>query len=314
MPTSTAPERCDRIAGEAADDGADKGLQPDHEAGIVIDRRGRADQDGGDAGKQRSDEIGNGAGAGRPDADQPRADAVDGGRAQRPARHRAFEEQEEQQAEQGGGNHHQQHLRRDDDAAAEHVDAVDHRANTKAFGAEEHQPQPTQREMQRQRDDQQHQHRGVRRGPERDAVEQRRDRQHQRYRQHDLHRVGQGMRGGEPGQRAGDQRQQAIEQQRSRNPRSFAGTDMPGHIDDGCDGGQDRDHPDRAGRPAQFERGDREHAERGDVAERHEHHAGDRKDQHEAEPRQQIDRSVGDAIEQQNDGDFSRHGDPAPLA
>ena len=44
-------ERCDRIAGEAADDGADEGFQPDHEAGIVIDRRGRPDQDGGNAGQ-----------------------------------------------------------------------------------------------------------------------------------------------------------------------------------------------------------------------------------------------------------------------
>ena len=67
------------------------------------------------------------------------------------------------------------------------------------------------------------------------------------------------------------------------------------------------------GGAAEFERGDREHAERRDVAERHEHHPGDRKDQHEAEPRQQIDGSIGDAIEQQNDGDFSRHGDPAPC-
>jgi hypothetical protein len=61
---------------------------------------------------------------------------------------------------------------------------------------------------------------------------------------------------------------------------------MAGGIDHCCDHGQDRDHPDGAGRAAQFEGGDREHAERGDVAKRHEHHAGDRKDQHEAEPRQ----------------------------
>ncbi len=43
------------FVGMPADDRADEGPQPDDEAGIVIERRRRADQDAGDAGERRGD-------------------------------------------------------------------------------------------------------------------------------------------------------------------------------------------------------------------------------------------------------------------
>ena len=103
-------ERRQRIAGHAAHDGADEGLEAEQEAGIVEDRIDRRDQDAGDAGHQRPEQVGDRAGARRPDAHQPRAGPVDGGRAQRLAGQRELEEEEQQAAEQQCGDDDQQRL------------------------------------------------------------------------------------------------------------------------------------------------------------------------------------------------------------
>src|SRR5260221_3018163 len=82
-------ESRERIADQPADDRADESAQPDDEAGIVIERRRRADQDAGDAGERRGDQEGERAGRRRPDADEAGADAGYRRLPPRPARHGA---------------------------------------------------------------------------------------------------------------------------------------------------------------------------------------------------------------------------------
>ena len=125
-----------RIADQAADDGADEGFQADQKAGIVIERRHRPDQNAGNARERRGEEKGDRAGGGRKDADQPRADAIDGGRAQRLAGERALEEQEQQEAEQRGAGDDQDALAGDVDRP-EVEECPRHRLGAKAFGPED---------------------------------------------------------------------------------------------------------------------------------------------------------------------------------
>ena len=49
-------DRRARIADKAADDGADESLQPDDEAGVVVERRHRADQNAGYGAEQRREQ------------------------------------------------------------------------------------------------------------------------------------------------------------------------------------------------------------------------------------------------------------------
>ena len=95
-------ERADgrhRVAHQPADDRGHEGLQADDEARVVVHGGDRRDQHADQPGQQRGAAVGQQRGARRPDADQPRADAVDRGGAQRLAGHRALEHQEEQAAQ-----------------------------------------------------------------------------------------------------------------------------------------------------------------------------------------------------------------------
>ena len=68
------------------------------------------------------------------------------------------------------------------------IDERCHRLGPDAFGTEEQQAKPDQREMQRDRDGQQQQHRGVGDRTEHDAIEQRRDRHDQQQGEDDADR------------------------------------------------------------------------------------------------------------------------------
>ena len=73
-------------------------------------------------------------------------------------------------------------------AVAERHRAGCERTGARAFGSEEQQAEAGQQEVQRQRHDQQHQHRCIRDRLEHDACEQRRDRHHQQHGGGDVHR------------------------------------------------------------------------------------------------------------------------------
>src|SRR5262245_28407661 len=73
-----------RIAAKTADDGGDERLEPNEEAGVVVDGRHRADQQPRHASKQRGEHECNRSRVAGTNAYQPRARWIDGSGAQSP--------------------------------------------------------------------------------------------------------------------------------------------------------------------------------------------------------------------------------------
>ncbi len=104
-------QRRHRIAREPADDGADEALESDQEAGVVVDRRDRRDQDAGQRADQRAQEERQAARELGRDAHQPRAEPVHRGRAQRLAVHGALEREVQQHDQRDRAADHPDRLR-----------------------------------------------------------------------------------------------------------------------------------------------------------------------------------------------------------
>ena len=193
-PMQNGADRRARIADQAADDGADKRLQPDDETGVVIERGHRPDQNAGYGAEQRSKQKRQRARASRPDADDTRAYAIDRRRAQCLARRACVRRTE-----------NSSRLNTTADATISSVCEVTitlPKRNTSLVsglvrnpsGPKNNRPKPESAEGQRDRDDQQKQNRSVGKRPQRDALDQRRDRNDQRNGKRDLRPGGQARR------------------------------------------------------------------------------------------------------------------------
>ena len=131
-------DRGQGIADEPADDRGDKTLQADQESGVVIERRDRHDQDARDRADHRGQQERDLARQRGPDADQPRAEAVDGGGAQRLAVERKAEEQP-QRDDEGDGDAIDRDALAGEAQGADRERRVRERRSALALGAEEHQ-------------------------------------------------------------------------------------------------------------------------------------------------------------------------------
>jgi len=166
-----------------------KALRPIRNPEVVEDRVHRSDQDAGYAGHQRSQQVSNRSRTSRSNTHQSGAGPVNRGRPQRLSGQREIKKEKQQAAE---------HHRRDDDqdCLSGHVDSRDlHREGRQwfgpdAFGAEEKQAKSDQCEMERHRNGQQQENRGIGNRAEDDPVEKRRDRHDQQKGEHDPDRHG----------------------------------------------------------------------------------------------------------------------------
>ena len=161
-----------------------------------------------------------------------------------------------------------------------------HRLGAEAFRSEIEQREAGYREVNRDRDDQQDQHRCVGERTKRDAIEQRRDRQNDREGQRDAEPHRQVAPGGEPDQRRRDDRAA----RRTAAAPSAGGAAAPRRISavdfhHGRKRGQRQHQPHRARHLPQLQRRERERRIADDVAERDEDDARDQEDQHDAEAR-----------------------------
>ncbi len=169
-------------------------------------------------------------------------------------------------------------------------------------------PRPGEREMDADRDDQQHEHGGVGEALVRQAVDERAEQRHDRERQRALHEQVELERRRPPRQRGDEHRraERAHERLGDRRGRQAAAR----RIDDV----EQRRHcreaeqqPDRPRHPAELEQRERQRAEGDELALRDEDDARDREDEDDRERQQRIDGAVGDAVEQQDAGDRSVH-------
>ena len=161
--------------------------------------------------------------------------------------------------------------------------------------------------MQRDRDDQQQEDSGVGDRAEDDAIEQRRNGQHQQKRENDAKRhrqiVGDGQSSGADRQR----RQREIKAERARQGPPAAQPSQGGRLDQGRERREPEHQAGRAGQTLLVERRQGQSRERRDVAEGHKDHARHGKDQHEADRHQNVDGAVGDPVDGENRRDVERH-------
>ena len=312
MPTTQRRHRSQGIADEAADDGGDESLQPDQESGVVIQRRDRHDQDSrnrADHGSEQERDLSRQRGA---DADQPGAEAIDGGGAQRLAVERQPEEQPETDDEGHRDGVDGKALAGEAQRPQRDGRIGDRRAAL-AFGAEKHQPKTLQRQMAADRGDQQHQHRGVRQRLEHDAIEEQPDRGHDQKRQRD--RDGdRRMAAGEPGGEGEDQRgQDDIDREGAADAFQMQRFAVHEQIE------AERHDPHRHRQPggawhlARRQRGIGQRAIGDELALRNQDHAGDGEHQHQRQPEQRIDRAVGNAVLHQEQHDRRVQDRTLPL-
>ncbi len=161
--------------------------------------------------------------------------------------------------------------------------------------------------MERDGDDQQHEHRRVGDRAKGDAIEERRDRQHESQRQRDLGRHREGSPGERPDGDRRERREPEIEQRRTRQSAHLAPAQQRDGLEQHGQHGEHEDEPDGAGAVARLDRRDRHRRVGDEIAERHEDDPRDHEDQHGAERNQYVDRPVGDPVLRQQERDFNRH-------
>jgi hypothetical protein len=161
--------------------------------------------------------------------------------------------------------------------------------------------------VQRDRDDQEHQHARLGDRLVDDPVEQRPERGHRRERQRDLD--------DERRLQRCDEHEHAGDRQRRADPRGQARREPPpialargAHdLEEAGDDGHRREQARDARCLAELQSGERERAVGDELARRHPDHARDREHQHQREREQRVDRAVGDAVLRQQRGDRDVH-------
>ena len=246
------------------------------------------------------------------DADQPRAEPVDRGRAQRLAGQREAEKQP-QRHDEGDGDGVDRDALAGEAQRADGEGRVRDRRAALALGAEEHQPKTLHREMAADRSDQQHQHRGVRDRLKRDAVEKQADRGDDQQRQRDVD--------GDAALAAGEPRGQAEDTAGSTMLTAERARDQPAvqrlAADKNIEAKRNHAHrhrePRGAGKLARRQRGIGQRAIGDELALRNQDHPRDGEHQHQRQAEQRIDRAIGDAVLHQEQHDRRVQGRTLPL-
>ena len=312
QPDGEGSGRRHRVADQPADDGADKTLEAQQEAAVVVDRGHRPDQHAGQGADRRGECEGALPGVVGTDPDQQGTAPVDRGGAKRLAMQREAEEPEQGKVEQqaGGDDHeglgrdrHPQDLRR----------AVDQRRRAHAFRSEQVEPSADQHEVQRDGGNQQMERTGRRHGLEGDTVEDGTERHHHRACQGDLdgHRRP-GVDG--EGRRRGQYRRRREEQgRRRRKTAGRAATPGARGVHGEGDGAGRRQDPGKAGRPALVEAGQGQRGEGYELALGHQDDAGDGKHHHQRDREQDIHGPGGQPVLQQEAENRKVHDRPMAV-
>jgi hypothetical protein len=261
------------------------------------------DQDAGHGAERRGQGEGDLSCARGRNADQPRPEPVDGGRAQRLAVKHAVEEeierrdQNQRHGEDGDGLP-------GDRKRSEIQGRAGQRRRAQPLRAEEHEAETDHRQVHADGRDEQGQHRGVGQRLKGDAVDIRPHRRDDREREGKINPDGLTRMRQQPGQRQHRRRQQDCADDLPHD--LPAGCDMPASPQLGEESGdaEHRQEPGRGRHLAGREEREGQPAIGDELALGYENDAGDRKDENEGDPQQRIDRTIEKAVlyeEEQND-------------
>ena len=301
-----------RIGGQTADDGADKALEADQEAGVVVNGGDRGNEHPGkgtDSGGKCQAQL---AGQDGRNAHQACPRPVHRRGPQGLAVERTLKEEIEADDEERGRHDHQNGLALQRGAGQFETEIGESR-RARPFRTKEQQAEADHRGMHGHRNDEQYQHRGTGQWLVGDAVNHRTHRHDEQ--QGNNHLQPERQFGGRQGEerRGRKQRQTDIQDEQGGQFAEATVADILNAIHQGDGRTQCEQQPDCAGHLAGLQAGEGQRPVGNEFPLRNENDAGDGEDQHQGKGEKGVDGTVGDAVLAEQKKNLEVHAEPASV-